>query len=55
MVRLIGYGRGRRNPRHRVIKKAEDFGIRVLRQRFDQLAAPKNFQERLRRCARRDE
>jgi hypothetical protein len=48
-VRLIDYGCRHRNPRHGVIEKAEDFVIGVLGQRFDQLAAPKDFQQRLRR------
>jgi hypothetical protein len=38
-LRLGRYGCFRRGPFYRVIEKAEDFRMRVLWQRFDQLAA----------------
>jgi hypothetical protein len=45
----------RRGSSYRVIEKAEHFYMRVVRQWFDQLAAPQNFQQLRWRCAGREQ
>jgi hypothetical protein len=55
VLRLGRYACFRRGPSYCVIEKAKDFRMRVLLQRFDQLAAPQNFQELRWRCAGREE
>jgi len=53
VLRLVRHGCIRRGPFFRVIEKVEYLCMRVLRQRFDQLAAPQNLQQlRWRRAGR---